>query len=177
VLFGQNICSKISVSEKIVDSLQDSWLASFGLEQMFLNDLDQLWLVLTRLVRHDIIVVMVTLARNKLTGELVPIGKPKGVSIVRDIILYLKAHPEERNALVKNYIQRAIKGDDIATKDIIDRIDGKPVEHHIVEGELPIRLVFTPASALGVGQASSKPQVLEGQYKELEAGESEVQGQ
>ena len=35
-----------------------------------------------------------------------------------------------------------------AIKELLDRIDGKVVERHRLEGELPIKLVFVPAKEM-----------------------------
>ena len=71
--------------------------------------------------------------------------KPGAVSLVTLLRNYLNKHPDEARAIVESLVKEGKLGNVVATKEIFERIDGKVVETHKIEGELPIRLVFVPA--------------------------------
>ena len=101
-----------------------------------------------------------------------PKGRPIGaISVVERLRAYLRRHPEEIEELVIALIKEGRLGNLGATKEIMDRVDGRVVEKHILEGELPITIRFVPAAmVLGNG----KRDVIEGQateIKQIEKGE------
>ena len=71
--------------------------------------------------------------------------KPGAISLVNRLRNYLNAHPEEAEAIIVGLIKEGKLGNVVATREIFERIDGKVVETHKIEGELPIRLIFVPA--------------------------------
>lgn len=78
-----------------------------------------------------------------------PGGKRPGtVSLVAKLRQYLVEHPEEVKAIIEAMAKQGKLGNMMATKEMLDRIDGKVAETHRLEGELPIKLVFVPAQEL-----------------------------
>ena len=84
-----------------------------------------------------------------LPGQSAHPGQPKGtVSLVALLRKQLAEHPEDAKDIIKALVTLG-KGYEIkAIREIMDRIDGKVVETHKIEGELPIKLVFVPAKEL-----------------------------
>jgi len=75
-----------------------------------------------------------------------PDGRPTGsISLVEQLKVYLRQHPEDVEAIVVALIKQGKLGNTVATKEMLDRIDGKVAETHKIEGELPITLLFVPA--------------------------------
>lgn len=75
-----------------------------------------------------------------------PGGTPKGTfSLQAKLRRYLEEHPSEADDIIKAMAKQGKLGNMVATKEMMDRIDGKVPETHRIEGELPIRLVFMPA--------------------------------
>ena len=79
-----------------------------------------------------------------------PGGRPKdSVSLVQKLRNYLAEHPEEANKVIESLVKQGKLGNIIATKEMLDRIDGKvPETRRIEAGELPIRIVFIPATRI-----------------------------
>ena len=80
-------------------------------------------------------------------------GNPQGrghnkVSIVESLKAYLRRHPEAIEEIVEALVKEGAIGNLIATKELLDRIDGKVTETHKIEGELPIKILFVPARQL-----------------------------
>jgi len=73
-------------------------------------------------------------------------GRPTGsISIVEQLKAYLRRHPEAIEDIVVALVKEGKLGNLVATKEMLDRIDGKVVEKHQIEGELPVRIQFVPA--------------------------------
>ncbi len=83
-----------------------------------------------------------------------PNGRPPGtVSLVERLKVYLRSHPEEVEEVVTALVNQGKRGNIVAMKELLDRIDGKVAETHKIEAEIPIRLVFRPAQELlGMGE-------------------------
>ena len=85
-----------------------------------------------------------------------PSGRPAmPVSIVKKLRSRLILQPELADQIVDSLLQLGIKSDLGAIKEVIDRIDGKVVETHRIEGEIPVILKFTPAREL-IGDGSNE---------------------
>ena len=94
-------------------------------------------------------------------------GRPNGsISLVARLKAHLKEHPEDIKAIIESLVKEGINGNLIATKEMLDRVDGKVVETHKIEGELPIKLIFVPAQQL----LNNKVEVIEGEVKEITEG-------
>lgn len=81
-----------------------------------------------------------------------PSGRPKmPISLTQILKQRLTEHPEDGREIVDALIamakSRGIQGIQ-AVKELFDRIDGKVIERHRIDGELPIRLVFVPAETM-----------------------------
>jgi hypothetical protein len=78
-----------------------------------------------------------------------PEGRPTGsISLVEKLKAYLRRHPEEALAIVIKLVEQGKQGNIVATKELLDRIDGKVAERHRIEGEMPVKLLFVPAQEL-----------------------------
>lgn len=78
-----------------------------------------------------------------------PKGRPVGsISLVERLKAYLRRHPDELERIVVALVAEGKLGNIVATKEMLDRLDGKVAERHRIEGELPIRLIFVPAQEL-----------------------------
>lgn len=110
-----------------------------------------------------------------------PSGRPKeSVSLVTKLRQYLTTHPTEANQVIESMVKQGKLGNMIATKEMLDRIDGKVAETHRIEGELPIRLVFVPAQELLVAKSkaeSQAPELLEGTVYEVLEPEQLIEGE
>lgn len=100
-------------------------------------------------------------------------GNPKGrpinpLSLTALLNKKLSENPEDANAIVNALIALGKGRDMRAIEMSFERIDGKVVEVHKIEGELPIKLIFVPAAQL---IENRKVEVVEGQAKELPPGE------
>ena len=84
--------------------------------------------------------------------------KTKPVGLTGRLRKYLADNPMEAEAIVLALIRQGKLGNIQAVKELLDRIDGKVVETHRIEGELPIKLVFGPAEGV-LGQ--DKPSIVE----------------
>ena len=94
-------------------------------------------------------------------------GRPEGsVSLIERLKAHLRRHPEDVEAIVTQLVKLG-KNPSFnqlsAISQIIDRVDGKPTEHRIIEGRLPIRIEFVPAPK----QLEGKQDFIEGEVKEL----------
>jgi len=81
-----------------------------------------------------------------------PKGRPVGsVSILERLKAYLRRHPEDADSIARELVELG-KTKNMnqlsAIKEIMDRIDGKVIEKHQIEGELPIKLLFVPAEQI-----------------------------
>jgi len=104
-----------------------------------------------------------------------PNGRPKGsVSLVGRLREHLEAHPEDVATIIKQFVElgkRPNLSQLSAIDKLMDRIDGKVAETHKIEGDLPIRLVFVPASQVlnerapnqNLGTSTSPPLLSDGQ--------------
>ena len=100
-----------------------------------------------------------------------PKGRPIGIiSPTEQLKAYLRRAPGEVVAIIEAWIKEGKAGNIQAIKELLDRVDGKVVERHQVEGELPIKLLFVPASQVLEKQ---KGQIVEGEVKELTDGRDE----
>lgn len=76
-------------------------------------------------------------------------GMPPGTpSLSRAFNKRLKQHPEEEDKIIEAAIKCAIMGDMRATELLWNRSDGKVVERHSIEGEMPVQILFVPAHRL-----------------------------
>ena len=80
-------------------------------------------------------------------------GNPKGrppnpLSLTALLNAKLAAHPELADAIVDALISLGRGKDMKAIEMTFERVDGKVVEKHQIEGEMPIRIVFVPAERL-----------------------------
>lgn len=97
-----------------------------------------------------------------------PTGRGNGgPSLVERLKAYLRRHPEDVDTLVEQLVKLG-KNANIsqlqAIDKIMDRVDGRVVEKHQIEGGLPIRIEFVPAQAY---LAQKERGVIEGQTVEL----------
>ena len=94
-----------------------------------------------------------------------PNGRPKGtLSLVSLLKQQLLDNPGEAKEIVKAFVEQGKVGDMRAIEELLNRIDGKVIERHKLEAEIPITLLFQPASQL---------QSIEGKYKEIDAAKQE----
>jgi len=78
-----------------------------------------------------------------------PSGRPKdSVSLVTTLKQQLREHPELATDIIQALITKGKSQDVSAIKEMFDRIDGKVVETHRIEGEIPVVLKFMPAREL-----------------------------
>ena len=104
-----------------------------------------------------------------------PAGRPPSkVSVVQRLKERLIEHPEEVDQIVVSLIKQAKLGNMIAAKEILDRIDGRVVERHKLEGELPITLQFVPASALLASSSVSVEEIEATSFEVLPTSVEEV---
>ena len=83
-----------------------------------------------------------------------PDGRPTGsISLVESLKAYLRRNPQKLEEIVIALVKEGRLGNIVATKEMLDRIDGKVAERHKIEGELPIKLIFVPAQRLLEGEA------------------------
>ena len=86
-------------------------------------------------------------------------GKPQGtLSLVGLLRKQLAEHPEDAQAIVEALVKMGKTRELGAIKELLDRIDGKVVERHRLEGELPVKLVFIPAKTMLEGNAHESAQ-------------------
>jgi len=85
-------------------------------------------------------------------------GRPTGqISLVEELKKYLRRHPEDAQAVIEALIKQGKIGNIVATKEMLDRIDGKVAERHKLEADIPIQLNFMPAQIL-LDQHSDQPE-------------------
>ena len=88
-------------------------------------------------------------------------GRPRGViSLVEELKKYLRRNPEDVASIIEALVKQGKIGNMTATKEMLERIDGKVVEKHELAGELPIFLQFVPASQV-LEIEGEKPKQLE----------------
>jgi len=76
-------------------------------------------------------------------------GRPIGsVSLVKRLREHFYDNPNDIEMVNKTLINMAKTRELGAIRELFDRIDGKAIERHKIEGELPIKLIFMPASEL-----------------------------
>jgi len=104
-----------------------------------------------------------------------PAGRTRGSpSLIEELKKHLNRHPEDVVAIAAELVQLG-KGKSInqlgAIKELFDRIDGKVVEKHQFEGELPVRIEFVPAHLI-LGRPNQD--IIEGETREIkELGKGE----
>lgn len=75
-----------------------------------------------------------------------PSGRKKGsVSLVESLKKHLARHPEDVERIIAMLVKQGMIGNMTATKEMLERIDGRVVETHKLEGDIPIKVVFVPA--------------------------------
>ena len=78
-----------------------------------------------------------------------PEGRPTGsISLTETLKAMLRRNPEALEEIVIALINEGRMGNMVATKEMLDRVDGKVAETHKIEGELPVKLLFVPATEL-----------------------------
>lgn len=95
-----------------------------------------------------------------------PIGSP---SIVESLKVYLRRHPEKIEKIVLSLIGMSTERNMnqlAAITQVMDRLDGKPTEHRVIEGTLPIRLEFIPAPERLPEARFDESNIIEGQVIE-----------
>lgn len=91
-------------------------------------------------------------------------GRPTGsISLVESLKAYLRRNPEKLEEIVIALVREGRLGNIVATKEMLDRIDGKVAERHRIEGELPIRLIFVPAEQILELEAKQPLEITEGE--------------
>ena len=97
-------------------------------------------------------------------------GRPTGsISITETLKKFLRRNPEALEDIVIALIEEGRLGNMVATKEMLDRVDGKVAETHRIEGELPIKLLFVPANELL--NPAQNPEIVEGEIVgQLEEG-------
>ncbi len=92
-----------------------------------------------------------------------PLGMPSGTpSLSRALKRRLREHPEEEEAIVDVVIKLGLIGDMRALELIWERVDGKVVEKHLVEGEMPVMIQLVPARHILEDRNEDKPLLSEG---------------
>ena len=77
-----------------------------------------------------------------------PEGRPPdSVSLVTVLKRILRENPKDGEAIIQSLIKEGKTGNLGAQKELLDRIDGKVAERHIIE-EIPIKLIFVPADQI-----------------------------
>ena len=96
-----------------------------------------------------------------------PKGRPKeSLSLTNYLRQFLKRNPKEVHNVVMALLTAAKTGNIQALQEIFNRIDGKVIERHELEGALPITLVFQPVVRSGVLDVPLGD-VIEGQAREI----------
>lgn len=80
-------------------------------------------------------------------------GNPKGrpinpLSLTALLNKKLSENPEDAEAIVNALIALGKGRDMRAIEMSFERIDGKVIERHTIEGEMPVRILFVPAQSL-----------------------------
>jgi hypothetical protein len=97
-----------------------------------------------------------------------PKGRPiKNLSLVSLVKERLEQHPEDAKAIALALISLGKSKDMRAIEELLNRIDGKVVETHKIEGTLPIRLIFVPAQQLLEEQKTKVIDVQPTEIKEI----------
>jgi len=98
-----------------------------------------------------------------------PDGRPTGsISITETLKAYLRRHPDQLEQIVIALVNEGRLGNIVATKEMLDRIDGRVAERHKIEGELPVKLMFVPAQEL---LENKTVEILEGEVLEIKEGD------
>jgi hypothetical protein len=90
-----------------------------------------------------------------------PSGRTKGTpSLVDELKKWLRRHPEDAEKIIAALIKEGTKGNITATREMLDRVDGKVVETHKLETDLPVQVIFVPAKEelKGGETATNSPQ-------------------
>jgi len=96
-----------------------------------------------------------------------PEGRPTGViSLTETLKKMLRRNPEALEDIVTALIEEGRLGNMVATKEMLDRVDGKVAETHRIEGELPVRIEFVPAQVV-LGKKEPE-EIIEGESRFLE---------
>ena len=89
-------------------------------------------------------------------------GRTTGsISITETLKKFLRRNPEALEDIVIALIEEGRLGNMVATKEMLDRVDGKVAETHRIEGELPVKLLFVPATELL--NPAQNPKIVEGE--------------
>ena len=111
-----------------------------------------------------------------------PHGRPRGAVSITPILHEILATKDPKTGKTKAYMvaqalvtlaasHRSLP----AIVEIMNRIDGKVIERHSLEGTLPVTLVFRPARELN-GQSDKQEIVEATEVKELEAPRETKEG-
>ncbi len=68
------------------------------------------------------------------------------LSIAQRLKDFLQNNPSEVDFILRALIRQGKIGNVVAIKELLDRVDGKVAERHKIEGELPVKIIFVPAS-------------------------------
>src|SRR3990167_6741941 len=102
-----------------------------------------------------------------------PLGRTRGSpSLIESLKKHLNRHPEDVDAIALALVKLG-KGKSInqlgAIKELFDRVDGRVIEKHQIEGELPIQIQFVHAHLV---LDNKDRDVVEGEAREIkELGE------
>jgi hypothetical protein len=78
-----------------------------------------------------------------------PNGRPRNkISLVDELKEYLRKNPYQRKKIIERWVKMAAAGDFRSINLLVERIDGKEVETHKVEGAVGVQLLFTPVEQL-----------------------------
>jgi hypothetical protein len=98
-----------------------------------------------------------------------PKGRPKGtLSLTTQLKAYLADNPLRVRKLIEALYVMAVTGNYQAMAEIFNRVDGRVVEKHEIEGQLPIKLVFKP---IVKETMELEGQAIDGEYKVLDEPE------
>ena len=104
-----------------------------------------------------------------------PLGRTRGSpSLLESLKKHLNRRPEDVDAIALALVKLG-KGKSInqlgAIKELFDRVDGRVVEKHQIEGELPLLIQFVPANLV---LGNKEQDVIEGEAREIkELGKGE----
>jgi len=95
------------------------------------------------------------------------IGRPrKELSLSYQLRDWLIKHPEYGHKVIMAWLDMVLKRGNVQALDImLDRLEGKVIERHELEGALPIMLVFQPVSRADALDVPTH--VVEGESREI----------
>ncbi len=119
--------------------------------------------------------LVVRARRRKTLAERKAAVDPELRNVITDLKVYLRKHPMDMQAILAKIVTMARAGDLRAIDMILNRVEGLPVQQHVISGELPVQLIFVPynqasgsstdAPAKEIGPEVS-PTLIEGQFSE-----------